>query len=207
MADDAAAAAAEAAAAGAAAEGVVVSSADGAAVQQLLVNAADGGQPLVLSAEDAAQLLAQAGLQLAPGADGEQVVLGAAESAEIANLAAAHQAQQQVRMEPSSWHFASIRTMQYSCLFFSPRAKFSSSSSKSGPRAPPPPSMATALPLVTLMMAPFYTSTPMTLRQRRSSSRLGFSWPKTAPSRPLFPRGPRAWLPQCRKRLTPLGWI
>ncbi len=43
---------------------------------QLLISGVGGDQPLVMSAEDAAQFLAQAGLQLADVADnGEQVII------------------------------------------------------------------------------------------------------------------------------------
>ena len=43
---------------------------------QLLISGVEGDQPLVMSAEDAAQFLAQAGLQLADVTDsGEQVII------------------------------------------------------------------------------------------------------------------------------------
>ena len=46
---------------------------------QLLISGVGGDQPLVMSAEDAAQFLAQAGLQLADVADsGEQVIINSA---------------------------------------------------------------------------------------------------------------------------------
>ena len=44
--------------------------------QQLLISGVGGDQPLVMSAEDAAQFLAQAGLQLADVTDsGEQIII------------------------------------------------------------------------------------------------------------------------------------
>ena len=50
----------------------------GGGEQQLLISGA-GDQPLVMSAEDAAQFLAQAGLQLADVTDsGEQVIINSA---------------------------------------------------------------------------------------------------------------------------------
>ena len=50
---------------------------------QLLISGVGGDQPLVMSAEDAAQFLAQAGLQLADVTDGgEQVIIN---SADLAN--------------------------------------------------------------------------------------------------------------------------
>jgi hypothetical protein len=43
---------------------------------QLLITGAGGEQPLILSAEDAAQFLAQAGLQLADIGDSERIIIG-----------------------------------------------------------------------------------------------------------------------------------
>jgi hypothetical protein len=43
---------------------------------QLLISGAGGEQPLIMSAEDAAQFLAQAGLQLADIGDSERIVIG-----------------------------------------------------------------------------------------------------------------------------------
>ena len=44
--------------------------------QQLMISGVGDGQPLVMSAEDAAQFLAQAGLQLADVTDsGEQIII------------------------------------------------------------------------------------------------------------------------------------
>ena len=44
--------------------------------QQLMISGVGGDQPLVMSAEDAAQFLAQAGLQLADVTDsGEQIII------------------------------------------------------------------------------------------------------------------------------------
>ena len=45
---------------------------------QLLITGAGGEQPLLLSAEDAAQFLAQAGLQLADIGDSERIIIGEA---------------------------------------------------------------------------------------------------------------------------------
>ena len=48
----------------------------GGGEQQLLISGVGGDQPLVMSAEDAAQFLAQAGLQLADVTDsGEQIII------------------------------------------------------------------------------------------------------------------------------------
>ena len=43
---------------------------------QLLITGAGGDQPLIMSAEDAAQFLAQAGLQLADIGDSERIIIG-----------------------------------------------------------------------------------------------------------------------------------
>jgi hypothetical protein len=43
---------------------------------QLLITGAAGDQPLIMSAEDAAQFLAQAGLQLADIGDSERIIIG-----------------------------------------------------------------------------------------------------------------------------------
>ena len=49
---------------------------EGQGEQQLLISGVGGDQPLVMSAEDAAQFLAQAGLQLADVTDsGEQIII------------------------------------------------------------------------------------------------------------------------------------
>ncbi len=45
---------------------------------QLLITGAGGDQPLIMSAEDAAQFLAQAGLQLADIGDSERIIIGQA---------------------------------------------------------------------------------------------------------------------------------
>jgi hypothetical protein len=43
---------------------------------QLLITGPAGDQPLIMSAEDAAQFLAQAGLQLADIGDSERIIIG-----------------------------------------------------------------------------------------------------------------------------------
>ena len=43
---------------------------------QLLITGAGGDQPLIMSAEDAAQFLAQAGLQLADIGESERIIIG-----------------------------------------------------------------------------------------------------------------------------------
>ena len=43
---------------------------------QLMITGAAGEQPLIMSAEDAAQFLAQAGLQLADIGDSERIIIG-----------------------------------------------------------------------------------------------------------------------------------
>ena len=45
---------------------------------RLLITGAGGEQPLIMSAEDAAQFLAQAGLQLADIGDSERIIIGEA---------------------------------------------------------------------------------------------------------------------------------
>ena len=53
--------------------------AGGSGEPQLLISGVGGDQPLVMSAEDAAQFLAQAGLQLADVTDsGKQVIINSA---------------------------------------------------------------------------------------------------------------------------------
>jgi|LakMenEpi03Aug12_release.lakeMendotaPanAssembly.Ray.scaffolds.fasta_scaffold1333804_1 hypothetical protein len=54
---------------------------------QLMITGAGGDHPLIMSAEDAAQFLAQAGLQLADIGDSERIIIGEA-----------HQNQQEVRL-------------------------------------------------------------------------------------------------------------
>jgi len=56
---------------------------------QLLITGAGGDQPLIMSAEDAAQLLAQAGLQLADLGDSERIIIGNArhDDGEVSRLA------------------------------------------------------------------------------------------------------------------------
>lgn len=55
--------------------------------QQIMISGVGGDQPLVMSAEDAAQFLAQAGLQLADVTDsGEQVIINSADLENAAGL-------------------------------------------------------------------------------------------------------------------------
>lgn len=63
---------------------------------QLLITGTGSDQPLLLSAEDAAQFLAQAGLQLADIGDSERIIIGEAS-----------QSHQEVRTQPTSVLFSS----------------------------------------------------------------------------------------------------
>ena len=70
---------------------------------QLLITGAGGDQPLIMSAEDAAQLLAQAGLQLTDIGDSERIIIGES-----------HQHQQEV------WQFVFCELRNVACKCFCP---------------------------------------------------------------------------------------
>ena len=81
---------------------------------QLLISGVGGDQPLVMSAEDAAQFLAQAGLQLADVADsGEQVIIN---SAGLENAAELVKVSVKIFFVLNFYHFIFFQLVKQRCM-------------------------------------------------------------------------------------------